>query len=73
MSTLILELVFSEGGQGFPNSGKGQGDDKFCGSGEGLLGGGNLTTRNNFDHSNLFQSLKQHSVNIEDGLKSKLA
>ena len=35
-----------------------------------LLGGGNLT-RSDFDHSNLFQSQKQHSVNIEHCLKSK--
>ena len=37
-----------------------------------LLDGGNLT-RSSFDYSNLFQSCKQHSVNIERWLKSKLA
>ena len=36
-----------------------------------LYDGGNL--RSDFDHSNLFQGLKQHSVNIEHGLNSKLA
>ena len=35
------------------------------------LGGANL--RSNFDHLNLFQSKKQHSVNIEQQLKLKLA
>ena len=37
-----------------------------------LLGSWN-PRRSAFDHSNLFQSLKQHSVNIEHRLKSKLA
>ena len=37
-----------------------------------LLGSGNLT-RKDFDHSNLFQSLKQHSVDTERRQKSKLA
>ena len=36
-----------------------------------LHDGGNL--RSDFDHSNLFQGQKQHSVNIEHLLKSKLA
>ena len=36
-----------------------------------LSDGGNLIG-SNFDHSNLFQSQKQHSVNIEHRLKSKL-
>ena len=36
-----------------------------------LLGGGNLT-RNDFDHLNFFQSLKQHSAHINHQLKSKL-
>ena len=37
-----------------------------------LLGGGNLTM-SDFDHSNLFQSLKQHFVDTERQQKSKLA
>ena len=37
-----------------------------------LYGVGDLR-RSNFDHLNLFQSQKQHSVNIEHRLKSKLA
>ena len=37
-----------------------------------LLRGRNLM-RSDFNHSNLFQCLKQHSVNIEHQLKSKLA
>ena len=36
-----------------------------------LSGSGNL--RSAFNHSNLFQSEKQHSVNNEHRLKSKLA
>ena len=42
-----------------------------------LLGGSNLydgrNLRSDSDHSNLFQGQKQHSVNIEHWLKSKLA
>ena len=37
-----------------------------------LLGGGNIT-KSEFDHSNLFRSQKQHSVNIKHWLQSKLA
>ena len=37
----------------------------------GLSGNGNL--RSDFDHSNLFQSLKQLSINNEHQVKSKLA
>ena len=44
---------------------------KFC-WGFFLFGGGNLR-RSDFDHLNLFQSLKQHSVHIDHHLKSKLA
>ena len=50
-----------------------EGDGKFCwGRGFNLYGGGNLR-RSNFDHLILFQGQKQHSVNIEHLLKSKLA
>ena len=38
-----------------------------------LVSGGNLTGRDFYDYSNLFQSVKQHSVNIEHQLKPKLA
>ena len=41
-----------------------------------LVGGFNLydggKLRSDFGHSNLFQGLKKHSVNIEHGLNSKL-
>ena len=37
-----------------------------------LLGDGNLKM-SDFDHSNLFQNEKQHSVNVEHWLKLKLA
>ena len=46
---------------------RGRGDGRTMGNVDGviiLLGGGNLTGTD-FDYSNLFQSLKQHSVNIE--------
>ena len=62
---------------GFSKSDKGLGespqwgDGKFC-WGDFLSGGGNLT-RSDFDHLNLFQNYKQHSVNIEHLLKLKLA
>ena len=49
-----------------------EGDGKFCGArGFNLYGGGNLR-RTNFDRWNLVQGQKQHSVNIERLLKSKL-
>ena len=63
--------------QGFPNSVKGRGKPHLNGGngkffwGIFLSGGGNLT-RSDFDHLNLFQSYKQHFVNIENRLKSKL-
>ena len=41
--------------------------------GEDFLFVGRNLRRSDFDHSNLFQSLKQHSVNTEHWLKSKLA
>ena len=46
---------------------RGRGDGRTMGNVDGviiLLGGGNLTGTD-FDYSNLFQSLKQHSVSIE--------
>ena len=51
--------------QGFPNSVKGWGKREWEISlvVDFLSGGGHL--RSAFDHSNLFQSKKHHSVNIE--------
>ena len=49
--------------QSFSNSAKGYGDGKFA-WGIFLSGGGNLT-RSDFGDSNLFQSQKKHSVNVE--------
>ena len=37
-----------------------------------LLGGGNMK-RGDFDNSNLFQSLRQYSVNIKHQLKIKIS
>ena len=45
---------------------------KFYWGGSLLLGDGN-PKMSDFDHSNIFQSLKQLSVNTERQLKSKLA
>ena len=66
-----LTRVFQIGVEG-RDSPSVKGDGKFCwGRGFNLYGRGNLR-RSNFDHSNLFQGQKQHSVNIERLLKSKL-
>ena len=48
------------------------GSEIFSGGREGLSGGGNLR-KSDFDHSNISQSQKQLSVNIEHWLKSKIS
>ena len=66
--------------QGFLNSVKGLGESEILLGGGGGGGGGGIfllvggnPRRSDFDHSNLFQSYKQVSVNTEYRLKSKLA
>ena len=65
---MTLAKVFQTGVWELSVSGRGW---QMLLGGFNLYDGGNL--RSDFDHSNLFQGLKQHSVNIEHGLNSKLA
>ena len=58
--------------QRFPNSVKRWGNGKFCWGGCFLSGDGNLR-RSDFDHSNFFQSQKQHSVIIDHQIKFKIS
>ena len=46
--------------------------ENFAGEDFFLLGDGNLR-RSDFDHSNVFQSQKQHSVNIDRRIKFKIS
>ena len=58
--------------QGSPDRVSGWGESEIFFGKIFLLGGKNLRW-SDFDHLNLFQSYKQHSLNIEYWLKSKLA
>ena len=57
---MVFQIALRSGGE-FPPLG---GSEIFSGGREGLSGGGNLR-KSDFDHSNISQSQKQLSVNIE--------